>query len=125
MILWISLLMIMTVITEWLAEDVPPSWKAELARVIIHASGFAILAITALWAVRRVGREALPVIIGIALATGLGQETLQSLMRGRLDLAGSLFDLGVDMSGAFIGFRVHHLITGRGAGKIQDRDDLY
>jgi VanZ family protein len=47
------------------------------------------------------------VVLGLGLALGLGQEILQTLLRHELELAGSAWDLAVDLVGCVLGWFVY------------------
>lgn len=76
----------------------------ELRNVVIHSTGYAVLAgliVGALDAPNRFERKhTLAVIAGVGLLMGIGQEILQAVLRHRVFFANSLFDLGVDTTGA-------------------------
>lgn len=80
----------------------PPLLEAR--NIAIHLTGYAVLGllVTASTQTPLTRRDRL-VILGAALALGLGQEVLQSILRSQIFLANSLFDLGVDTAGAWLG----------------------
>jgi hypothetical protein len=71
----------------------------EAQQVALHTMVYAIQA----WLLARAVDAPAAALIGLALAIGLGQETLQSLWRGHLTALGSAIDLAVDGMGAALG----------------------
>lgn len=99
-----SLVWVITIyLVTGLSESLPSPDLLEVQRIIIHTLGYAFLG----W-LMVIAREPRPIrvgliLVGLALLVGAGQEILQSLSRGRVYLAASLFDLGVDGIGAALG----------------------
>lgn len=112
LILWIGFMYLATVINEWTATDIPSPFLFELAHVIIHALGFAILALLVIWAAEK-SEKMLLAILFAALIVGLGQEVIQSVMRSAINPGLSLFDLLVDSVGAMLGMGVMNLLIMR------------
>lgn len=56
----------------------------------------------------KVTRVAL-IAIGVGVALGFGQETLQALLRGQVYWLDSLWDLGVDVCGSTLGWWLYNL----------------
>ena len=86
-----------------LSEAGPPLNLVESQHIIIHFFGYALLALLMIIAFPPETRRVIVVLLGLALLIGVGQETIQSIARRRLYLGPSLFDLGVDLSGAAVG----------------------
>jgi VanZ family protein len=83
----------------------PPVLEAR--NIVIHTTGYAVQAILIVRALTWRGRGwpigHSAVLALTALALGVGQEVLQSVLRGQVFLANSLFDLGIDLIGAALG----------------------
>jgi VanZ family protein len=75
----------------------------ELRNVVIHSTGYAVMAGLIVWALAATERferkRTLAVLAGVGLLMGIGQEILQVVLRNRVFLGNSLFDLGVDTAG--------------------------
>jgi VanZ family protein len=56
---------------------------------------------------RRIARDP-AILIAVGLALGLGQETLQTLLRHNLALLDSLWDLAVDLGGSALGWWLYN-----------------
>lgn len=54
----------------------------------------------------RLTRQA-AILVGVGLALGFGQETIQTVLRNHLDALGSLWDLVVDLAGSALGWWVY------------------
>jgi len=64
------------------------------------------------------------VLLITALLLGVGQEVLQSLLRGRIRLLPSLFDLFVDTSGAAVGLLLYtRVLRARAVSAMTDAAD--
>lgn len=77
-----------------------PLW----VHVVMHAGLFAVLA-GVLWILsgRRTTPRAIGLLLSLVALVGIGQEAFQALSRNQIYWNDSLFDLGVDLSGAVIG----------------------
>ncbi len=89
----------------------------EARHIATHTLAFAVQIGLIVRAARRSsqalsGREGL-LLIGLGLALGLGQEALQAILRTRLYVVNSAFDLAVDGAGSVLGWWAGHL-SGRG-----------
>lgn len=85
----------------------------EARHVVTHTLAFAVQIGLIVWATRRRGqaltrREGL-LLIGLGLALGLGQEALQAILRTRLYVVNSAFDVAVDGAGSVLGWWAGHL----------------
>ncbi len=98
----------------------------ELRNVAIHSTGYAVLAGLIAWALdapRRIERkQALAVIAGVGLILGIGQEILQTVLRNRAFLGNSLFDLGVDTTGAYLCTLILYRRARRRADRAEGRN---
>lgn len=76
----------------------------------VHTASYAVQAALIAWAAgsppRLLGRSEVWVVLATALALGIGQEVLQTVIRVQAYPLNSLFDLGVDVSGAALGLWV-------------------
>ncbi len=113
---WTTAMYLVTAITAGWAVSAPIPLNAtaiqasqsafwfELTHVILHSASYALLISLLVvshhplrW---RDARIAVLTLLGIALAVGVGQETLQSAVRMDVNLANSLLDIASNLSGA-------------------------
>jgi len=91
-----------------IAQASAASFWFETNHAVLHAATFAVLIFAVVAGNRGVGANhsmaALSILI--ALGVGVGQEALQSALRGRLALGNSAFDLLCDVGGALIALGV-------------------
>ncbi len=108
---WMLLIYGLTV----LAEGGPPPPEAfwarlafEVRHVLAHGFVYAVQAVllARLAAPPAVNGRGRTIVLAAAVALGVGQEVLQSLLRGRVTPGGSLLDLTVDLGGAALGLRL-------------------
>jgi len=107
---------------EWLTKSVPLVRRGfdllvrtELAHITGHLILFGGLAALALYVFRLPlnWKSALILALGV-LVVGLGQEFLQLQIKGRAFGWPELFDLGVDLFGAGLGWRIYQRLLGYG-----------
>lgn len=105
---------------EWLTKGIPLVRRAfdlvvstELAHIIGHLILFSGLAVLALYVFRlpQTWQTALLLALGV-LAVGLGQEYLQLQVKGRSFGWPEVFDLGVDLIGAGLGWWAYRRVLG-------------
>jgi VanZ family protein len=106
---WLGALYLVTTVTATLKMNIDPT-LLELRNVAIHAAAYAIQFALVARAVfgggRRPERRDIPILLGTALALGVGQEILQAVLRQRTYPVNSLLDLTVDVVGAGLGLWV-------------------
>jgi hypothetical protein len=113
---WLAALYLVTSLTATLKTDIDPT-LLEFRNVAIHATAYAIQFALVARAVfdgerRPEGPDTL-ILLGTALALGVGQEILQAMLRQHVYPVNSLLDLTVDVAGAGLGL----WIAGRRAGE--------
>nr|MBN1228187.1 hypothetical protein [Anaerolineae bacterium] len=113
---WLVLLYVATALLANIPVTIAPA-LLEVRNIILHATAYAVQAALVL---RVVGhppagwtQQHTFILLAAMLAMGLGQETLQTLLRRQLFLANSLFDLGIDVSGAGLGIAFYRWIQWR------------
>lgn len=102
-ILWLIGSYIATVVMEVIGPPPDNRILFEARHIAIHTAGYAVQ----IWLIARAldlprtlpGRERVG-LIALAAVFGVGQEVLQSVMRSRMALLASAFDVGVDSMGA-------------------------
>ncbi|HEC21926.1 MAG TPA: hypothetical protein ENI95_03300 [Chloroflexi bacterium] len=120
-LLWLSAMYTLTALTADLNPS--PEGGIELVlyegrQVTLHLAAYAIQAGLLAFALN--GRLSLTSgvkLMGLILLIGLGQETIQALLRGRVLAGASAFDLGVDMAGAAVGLWLAGRILPEGGGR--------
>lgn len=105
--LWVITLYIVTAVTT-LVDVLPvPPQLIEVRNIAVHFSAYAVLGALLGWAVGEPGQRfssgEWAVLLVTALLLGLGQETLQTVLRDRIYPLNSLFDLFVDVCGVAAG----------------------
>jgi VanZ family protein len=88
------------------SEAAPPLRLIEWQRIAIHTTGYLILALAMAYAVRPASRRTILTLLALAALAGLGQEAIQSIARQRVYAVASLFDVGVDTVGAWLGLLI-------------------
>lgn len=116
---WLVALYVVTSLTATLKTNIDPT-LLEFRNVALHAATYAIQFALVRWAVFDEGRQLVQqdmlILLGAALVLGLGQETLQVLLRGRIFPVNSLLDLTVDVAGARLGLWLAGWARNRSAG---------
>ncbi len=109
--LWLLAVYVVTALTATNNILPVPLELLEARNIAVHATTYAVTGVLLAWAGDRPGQRfdtrALLVLLITALLLGVGQEVLQSLLRGRIRLLPSLFDLFVDTSGAAVGLLLY------------------
>jgi hypothetical protein len=126
-----SMIRKMMVLIVWLgALLTPPDWigkalvaarqvvglayRSEAGHVIGHLTLYAVLAALVLHLLGKPRGWAAAVILGVVvLATGLAQEAVQLQVKGRAFGGPEVFDLGVDLAGAWLGWWVYWRLASR------------
>ncbi|HPV08267.1 MAG: VanZ family protein [Aggregatilineales bacterium] len=126
--LWLIAVYVVTAITATNNILPVPPELLEARNIIVHATTYAITGVLLAWAGDRPGQRfdagALLVLLITALLLGVGQEVLQSLLRGRIRLLPSLFDLFVDTSGAAVGLLLYtRVLRARAVSAMTDAAD--
>jgi len=118
-VIWLVAIYVVTVLSE--GFDPPPTelWARvlfELKHVAAHSFVFGvqtILIFTGLrWGVRPSNLSLAP-LVALIIVLGLGQETLQSLLRHQVTIPGSAFDLATDGTAALLTARFLWFHPGR------------
>jgi hypothetical protein len=104
-------LYVATVINEILRVGPEDPLLFEAQQIAVHMVSYAVQA----WLIARATPAPAAALIGLAVVVGLGQEVLQSLVRGFILPLGSLVDLVVDGAGAGLGV----WLLGRWRGRSQ------
>lgn len=109
--LWLLAVYVVTALTATNNILPVPLELLEARNIIVHATTYAITGVLLAWAGDRPGQRfdtrALLVLLITALLLGVGQEALQAVLRGRIRLLQSLFDLFVDTGGAAVGLLLY------------------
>ena len=114
-IAWLIIMYVATALTAGI--DASPEGGLELVvsearHVIIHALGYAVQAWLVIYALDPLNRtnstRVAVVLMGLTLALGVGQETIQTIARQEIFPLNSLFDLVVDVGGAGVGWWVYN-----------------
>lgn len=126
--LWLIAVYVVTAITATNNILPVPPELLEARNIIVHATTYAITGVLLAWAGDRPGQRfdagALLVLLITALLLGVGQEVLQSLLRGRIRLLPSLFDLFVDTGGAAVGLLLYtRVLRARAVSAMTDAAD--
>lgn len=104
---WTVALYLVTALTSTveILPMAPPLIEAR--NIVTHTAGYAVLAALVAWALgapaRPLTRRETTGILALSLVLGVGQESLQTALRGEAYLLNSLFDLLVDVGGAALG----------------------
>ncbi len=117
-ILWLLALYGATTVQFLLRTDLP-QWQLELRQIVLHLAAYGVggwLMARAWHGLPGAGRRHwLLLVVVMAALVGLGQEVLQSLLRGMVRAGPSLFDLAVDALGAFSAVMVFNRVRSRRA----------
>jgi hypothetical protein len=113
-IFWLVGLYLITALTEGL-DPAPELWWQrvlfESRHVLVHSIAFAVGGILIRYAFDRDDATLRPAdfrgMLVIMLLVGVGQESIQTIMRQRIAWIGSPADLAVDVVGGFIGLRLY------------------
>jgi VanZ family protein len=108
-ILWMAALYVATLINEMFRVGPEDLLLFEAQQIIVHTVSYAVQA----WLIASAVNAPATALIGLAVVIGLGQEVLQSLVRGFILPLGSLVDLIVDGAGAALGLWLLGLWRGR------------
>jgi hypothetical protein len=119
---WLVLIYVVTVLSEGL--DPPPTefWARvlfELKHVAAHSFVYGVQAVLLEAGLRRAVPESLDrpsagPVIALIVAFGLGQELLQSLLRNKVTVIGSAFDLATDGTAAALAMWAWWSLLARG-----------
>jgi hypothetical protein len=112
-VLWMISMYVLTAVT---INDFPcPNKKIPLAgaiceseHIVVHSSFYAVQCVLLMIALsdsspRSSRWKLLGISMGLIACAGIGQEALQMILRARLHLLASAFDLLIDVSGAALG----------------------
>ena len=119
-IVWLIIMYTATALTAGI--DAAPEGGRELVlfearHIIIHALGYAVQIWLIAFALGSLSQYDLRcvtlVLMGLALAVGIGQETIQSVIRAEIYVLASIFDLAVDAAGAGMGLWVYNRLQNR------------
>jgi len=106
-VVWLVVLYVVTAVTARLDTNLSPP-VLEVRNIIIHSVSYAFLSVLVAFArhgfSRGWARSHTLTLLGFALCIGIGQEALQSILRGQISFFNSMFDLGVDTAGAAAGW---------------------
>jgi len=100
---WVAAIYLATFAMHLLGPDRDPGLAVQARNAGIHALGYGLLGMLVMWAAQpasleQCGMSAL--VAAFALLIGIGQETLQAILRMRVELVNSTFDLVVDTTAA-------------------------
>ncbi len=106
---WMAALYAATAVTATITFPMAPP-LLEARNIAAHTVSYAVQAALIAWAAgsppRLLGHGEAWVVLATVLALGIGQEVLQTVVRAQAYPLNSLFDLGVDVSGAALGLWV-------------------
>lgn len=87
--------------------------KPDWVHISLHLALYAGLALLILCLSKPERKRPWLTLLGIVILVGGFQEIFQSLSQGAFYLSGTIFDLGVDVLGAFIGYGLYRFYLGR------------
>lgn len=116
---WVVVIYLVTAVTAPLDTSGIPGPILETRNALIHTSGYAVLGGLIVWSAAAPGRargSLLALAVVCTLAIGLGQETLQVLIRHHVYPVNSTFDLLCDSLGAAGGWWLAGRLAAQGRG---------
>jgi hypothetical protein len=119
---WLILIYVVTVLSEGFAPPPTEFWARvlfELKHVAAHSFVYGVQAVLIEAGLRRAAPESLDrpsarPVVALIIALGLGQEVLQSLLRHKVTVIGSAFDLATDGTAAALAIWAWWSLLARG-----------
>jgi len=110
-VLWLIFIYVLTALADTVEHPPTEFWARvafEVEHLLAHSSVYAIET----WLIlRTVGipndRRTLLILLALMVVFGVGQETMQAILRAKLELLGSVWDLFTDGVGAIIAVRLY------------------